>query len=124
MRNQSFHFFKTFKTAVPLHRPSSGQGLKEAGKVIFGMRSVTDELDFFNAKRLDHIIVGKEMNQAYCCGIEKKEYLFYFTNGGSIGINISVPGVRNPNSRQARISGCQLPGKGIGWHSFDEVIRN
>jgi hypothetical protein len=81
--------------ATRFHRPTSGQGLNEiARKVISGMRTVTNELDFFNGLPLDKVIVGKVPNQAYCRGIENMEYLFYFTNGGTIEINISLPGGR------------------------------
>jgi len=75
------------------HRPTSGQGLNEvAQKVIQGMRAITDNMDFFNGAPLDHVIVDKSPNEAYCRGIEGKEYLFYFTNGGNIEANISLPG--------------------------------
>ncbi|MFN2127083.1 MAG: hypothetical protein ACK2TU_04415, partial [Anaerolineales bacterium] len=32
----------------------------------------------------------KSQNEAYCRGIEGKEYLFYFTDGGEIRVDISL----------------------------------
>ena len=73
------------------HRPTSGQGLNEiAQNVIRGIRFVTDEMDFFNGKPLDHIILSKNPNEAFCRGIEGEEYLIYFTNGGEIELNLSL----------------------------------
>jgi len=78
------------------HRPTSGQGLNEvAQNAIRSLRIVTDEMDFFNGMPLDHIIVDKSPNEAYCRGIEGEEYLFYFTDGGEIMVNISLPGGEN-----------------------------
>jgi hypothetical protein len=75
------------------HRPTSGQGLNPvARKVIQGLRTITDEMDFFNGMPLDHVIINKSPNEAYCRGVEGKEYLFYFTNGGDINVSISLPG--------------------------------
>jgi hypothetical protein len=73
------------------HRPTSGQGLNDvAQNVIKGIRLVTDEMDFFNGIPLDQVIVSKDPNEAFCRGIEGKEYLFYFTNGGQVEVNISL----------------------------------
>jgi len=75
------------------HRPPSGQGLNNtAQNVIRGMRMVTDEMNFFNSMPLDHIIVSKRPNEAFCRGIEGKEYLLYFTDGGQVKANISLSG--------------------------------
>jgi hypothetical protein len=71
------------------HRPTSGQGLNDvAQNVIKGMRLVTNEMDFFNGIPLDHVIVDKNPNEGFCRGIEGEEYLFYFTNGGQVEVNI------------------------------------
>lgn len=75
------------------HRPTSGQGLNEiARNVIKGVREATDHMDFFHGKPLNHVIVNKKPNQAYCRGIEGIEYLLYFTDGGDIEINFTLSG--------------------------------
>lgn len=75
------------------HRPPSGQGLNDvAQNVIKGVRMVTNEMDFFEGQPINHVIITKNPNEAYCRGIEGKEYLFYFTDGGEIEVNISLPG--------------------------------
>ena len=73
------------------HRPTSGQGLNDvAQNVIRSVRSVTDEMDFFNGEPLDELIIEKEPNEAYCRGIIGKEYMVYFTDGGSIRLNLKM----------------------------------
>jgi hypothetical protein len=75
------------------HRPTSGQGLNDVAKnIIRVLRIVTDDMDLYNGKPLDHVIVDKSPNEAYCRGIEGEEYLFYFTSGGEIMVNIALPG--------------------------------
>jgi hypothetical protein len=77
------------------HRPTSGQGLNEvAQKAIKGVRMATDEMDFFNGDPLNHAIINKDPNEAYCRGIEGKEYLVYFPSGGQVNLNIVLPGKR------------------------------
>ena len=75
------------------HRPTSGQGLNEiAQNVIRGVREVTDAMDFFNGVPLGNVILEKDPNEAYCRGIEGREYLLYFTNGGEVSVDIQLPG--------------------------------
>ncbi len=78
------------------HRPASGQGLNLiARQVIKSMRMATGEMDFFNGEPLDEIIIEKEPNEAYCRGINGKEYLIYFTNGGKIRLDLSYGGAKS-----------------------------
>jgi len=96
------------------HRPSSGQGLnKVAQNVIKGVRAVTDEMDFFNGMPLDHIILGKDPNEAYCRGIEGKEYLAYFPDGGQIELKIELAG------KKGRIRWLSLDDG--EWQSEEEI---
>ena len=96
------------------HRPSSGQGLnKIAQDVIKGVRMVTDEMDFFNGIPLDHVIINKDPNVAYCRGIEGKEYLVYFTGKGQIEMNVTLPG------KKARLRWLSVD-EGA-WHSEEEI---
>jgi hypothetical protein len=96
------------------HRPTSGQGLnKVAQRVIRGVRMVTDEMDFFNGNPLDHIIIDKDPNEAYCRGIEGKEYLVYFPGEGQIELKITLPG------KKGRIRWLSLDDG--EWHSEDEI---
>lgn len=78
------------------HRPTSGQGLNEvAQNVIKSVRIVSNEMDFFNGMPLNDIIIEKDPNQAYCRGIKGKEYMIYFTNGGSIKVRLALPDAKN-----------------------------
>jgi hypothetical protein len=75
------------------HRPTSGQGLNEvAQRVINGVWIMTSKMDFFDGMPLDQVFKEKNPNEAYCRGIVGQEYLFYFTNGGEVTVNISLPG--------------------------------
>ena len=96
------------------HRPTSGQGLnKVARNVIKGVRLVTDEMDFFNGIPLDHVIIDKEPNEAFCRGIEGKEYLVYFPDNGQIEMNVTLPG------KKGRIRWLSVD-EGE-WHSEEEI---
>jgi len=96
------------------HRPTSGQGLNiVAQRVIRGVRMVTDEMDFFNGNPLDHIIIDKDPNEAYCRGIEGKEYLVYFPGEGQIELKITLPG------KKGRIRWLSLDDG--EWHGEDEI---
>ena len=67
------------------HRPTSGQGLNDiAQHVIKSMRSYIDQSDFFNAVPLNHLLSGRDENEAFCRAIEDKEYAIFFPNGGEV----------------------------------------
>ena len=96
------------------HRPTSGQGLNEvAQSAIRSVRMVTDEMDFFKGDPLDHVIIHKDPNEAYCRGIEGIEYLVYFPAGGQVDLNIMLPG------RQGSVRWMSID-KGE-WYSEDEI---
>lgn len=96
------------------HRPTSGQGLnKVARNVIKSVRLVTDEMDFFSGIPLDFVIIDKEPNEAFCRGIEGKEYLVYFPDNGQIEMNVTLQG------KKGRIRWLSVD-EGE-WHSEEEI---
>jgi hypothetical protein len=71
------------------HRPTSGQGLnKTAQAVIKSMRSLTNEMLFFQAQPANAWLSGRESNEAFCRAIPGKEYAVYFTDGGDVTLDL------------------------------------
>ncbi len=72
------------------HRPGSGQGLNEIARaVIKSIRSLSDQMDWFNGKPLNGVLSEREEHEAYCRAIEGKEYAIYFPKGGSVLLDLS-----------------------------------
>jgi hypothetical protein len=73
-------------SSARFHRPPSGIGLsREAQQVIRSMRTVLDQVSFFEMVPLD-VLTAREENEAYVRGLPGKEYVIYFTRGGSVHI--------------------------------------
>lgn len=73
------------------HRPNSGIGLSKIAKTqIQSARMFLDEFDIFNAKPDDDhkLLSGREENEAYVTRIPDKQYAVYFTNGGTVDLNL------------------------------------
>jgi hypothetical protein len=64
----------------------------------------------------DHVILDKDPYEAYCRGIEGKEYLVYFPMGGQIELNISLQG-KHRNIRWLSVDEGE-------WHSEAEIEIN
>jgi hypothetical protein len=102
---------------IRFHRPTSGQGLnKVAQSAMKAVRIATDEMDFFDGEPLDHVIPDKDPNEAYCRGIEGKEYLVYFPAQGQVGLNITLPGMKGSIRWLSVDEG--------DWHSEAEIEIN
>ncbi|MFY0653556.1 MAG: hypothetical protein JXQ96_16045 [Cyclobacteriaceae bacterium] len=77
--------------AVRFHRPTSGLGLgEEAQAVIKSIRELTERMDFFNTVPANHLLSDCEENEAYCRAKAGEEYAIYFTNGGSVNIDLTA----------------------------------
>jgi hypothetical protein len=73
------------------HRPTSGQGLNQISEaVIKSMRSYIDRTDFLNAEANNDLLSNREAGEAYCRAIPEREYAVYFTDGGSVNIDLSA----------------------------------
>jgi hypothetical protein len=71
------------------HRPTSGQGLNEiAQAVILSVRELTDRMDFYDGRAANDLLQEREPGEAYCRGIENREYAVYFPDGGSVNIDL------------------------------------
>jgi hypothetical protein len=75
--------------SVRFHRPTSGLGNSDlALSHLRSMRMLTDEMDFFNHKPANQLLINRDENGAYCLAIEGKEYVIYFTGKGEVGLNV------------------------------------
>ena len=72
------------------HRPTSGQGLNEISQaVIQSVRSLSDQMDWFNGNPDNGLLSESEEHEAYCRAIEGREYAIYFPDGGSVLLDLS-----------------------------------
>ena len=76
--------------AVRFHRPESGLGLgNEAQAVISSMRQLSNKMNFFNARPRQDLLLDNEDNKAYCRAASGSSYAVYFTDGGSVSVDLS-----------------------------------
>ncbi|MCK4627606.1 MAG: hypothetical protein KAT56_01310, partial [Sedimentisphaerales bacterium] len=74
------------------HRPPWGLGLSEKAQVhIKSMRLLTAELDIFNAvpDSKSRLLSNRSTNEAYLTYIPGKQYAVYFTDGGTVDLDLS-----------------------------------
>ncbi len=75
--------------SVRFHRPEAGLGNSEpALSHIKSMRILTDAMDFFKHRPANHLLLNREVNEAYCLAAEMNEYAVYFPAKGEIILNI------------------------------------
>ena len=76
------------------HRPDAGNGLNDFAKAsIKAARILEEQIKFWDiTPRLD-LLSDRERNEAYLSARPKESYALYFTNGGSVGLDLSdAPG--------------------------------
>ncbi len=72
------------------HRPPSGQGLNEVSMgVIKSMRSLTEQMNWFLGGPANVMLKDRDTNEAFCRCWKDHEAAVYFTNGGSVKIDLS-----------------------------------
>ena len=76
------------------HRPTSGQGLNaHAQALIRSMRTLTDEMPFFEAAPHNDLLADRAENEAFCRALPGSAYLLYFPDGGQVKLNLTdAPG--------------------------------
>ncbi|MBN1674607.1 MAG: hypothetical protein JXR37_26405 [Kiritimatiellae bacterium] len=73
------------------HRPPFGLGLSERSQAhIRSMRRLTAELDIFACSPHNDLLSDRRENGAYCTANPGAEYAVYFTNGGSVAVDLSA----------------------------------
>lgn len=84
------------------HRPESGLGLGEVAQAhLRSARLFTMTFDVFQAEPTLDILQDREENEAYAMAIEGKSYAVFFTNGGSV--KLEIPSSTNPSVRWLNI---------------------
>jgi hypothetical protein len=76
------------------HRPDSGNGLNDLAKAsIRAARILEDQMKFWEITPQMELLSGREANEAYLATKPGERYALYFTNGGSVGLDLSeAPG--------------------------------
>ena len=74
--------------SVRFHRPAWGLGNNPiALNQIKVMREFTNAINIFNHKPSNHLLSGREENEAYCLAADKKEFALYFPANGNVKLN-------------------------------------
>ena len=75
--------------AVRFHRDGSGNGLKAIAKAsIKAVRKVETLVDFWAVKPHQELLSDRETDEAYLVAKPGDRYVLYFTQGGSVGLNL------------------------------------
>ena len=72
------------------HRPDSGNGLNDFAKgSIKAARILESQIKFWDITPQMDLLSDRESNEAYLAAKPGKSYSLYFTNGGSVGLDLS-----------------------------------
>jgi hypothetical protein len=74
------------------HRPDSGLGLSDLAKAhIKSARMLLEKFDLLNATpdAAGALLSDRAENEAYLTSVKGKQYAVYFTNGGSVGLDLT-----------------------------------
>jgi hypothetical protein len=77
--------------SVRYHRPPAGIGLNDVAKAcIRAGRKATGVTPLWGMKARLDLLSGREKDEAYLAAKEGERYLLYFTDGGEVGLDLSV----------------------------------
>jgi hypothetical protein len=79
------------------HRPNSGNGLNDLAKAsIKAARLLESQIKFWDIEPHLELLSSREPNEAYLAAKPGELYALYFTNGGSVGVDLTkAPGTFN-----------------------------
>jgi hypothetical protein len=76
--------------AARFHRPDSGNGLNDFAKAsIKAARILESRIQFWDISPQMGLLSDRESNEAYLAAKPGESYALYFTNGGSVGLDLS-----------------------------------
>jgi hypothetical protein len=83
--------------AARFHRPNWGNGLNDLSKAsIIAARLLENQIKFWDVTPHMELLSDREPNEAYLAAKPGECYALYFTNGGSVGLDLSwAPGTFN-----------------------------
>jgi hypothetical protein len=75
--------------AARFHRPDSGHGLDEAAKAsLAAARKIESLVKFWDVEPALPLLSDRSANEAFAAAAPGRAYLVYFTNGGSVGLDL------------------------------------
>ena len=76
------------------HRPDSGIGLTDMAKAsLMAERKLESLIKLWDVETMNELLTDRETNEAYLTAKPGHAYALYFTNGGSVGLNLNnAPG--------------------------------
>jgi hypothetical protein len=76
--------------AVRFHRPTSGNGLNERAKAcIQAARVLEDHIRLWDVQPHLELLSDRQPNEAFLAARPGDQYVLYFTNGGSVGLDLT-----------------------------------
>ena len=80
--------------SIRFHRPPSGIGInEEAQKTIRMLRKIEEYVKFWEIEAHQELLSEQESDEAYLAADPGSKYLLYFTDGGSVRLNLEdTPG--------------------------------
>lgn len=71
------------------HRPGGGIGLNDTAKAcILAARKVEQVIKFWDVEARMNLLTNREADEAYLAAKPAEQYVLYFTDGGSVGLNL------------------------------------
>ncbi|MDA0745830.1 MAG: DUF6298 domain-containing protein [bacterium] len=107
------------------HRPDSGNGLNDLAKAsIKAARILEDRIKFWEITPQMNLLSDRETNEAYLAAKPGEKYALYFTNGGSVKLDLSnAPGTFNITWISVSMGQITQTAAALGYRPMDTTIE-
>jgi hypothetical protein len=111
--------------AARFHRPNSGNGLNDLAKgSIMAARLLESQIKFWDVTPHMELLSDREPNEAYLAAKPGECYALYFTNGGSVGLDLSgAPGTFSITWISVAMGIPVETSQGGGYRLMDKTIE-
>ncbi len=111
--------------AVRFHRPPAGNGLNDFAKgSIKAARIVESKVNFWDVEPHMELVSENESNEAYLAAKPGDSYALYFTNGGSVTLNLTdAPGAYEMTWISVSLGITTDTWKGGDWRKLPKTLK-